>query len=192
MKKNFTLIAAAALAFAAQAAPVVTYNGEALENGQTVKFDSKNIEEKVPGIIYAFEEHFTITGAVPMTLNATANTDKLAFCTTKNCFSFFPNMLGTGFEATAPVEQSPEDLKVDATFEGEAGMPNNVAYINFSLTDADGANFKFRLELDAKSAGVEGIAADSETVAYDIAGRRVQGELPAGLYIVNGKKVLVK
>lgn len=192
MKKNFTLFAALGLALAAQAAPVVTYNGETLENNQTVQFSRDNIKEEVPGVIFAFEEHFTITGAAPMSMRATANSDELAFCTTKNCFNFFPNTLGTGYEATAPIEQSPEDLKVDATFMGESEIPQNPLYITFTITDANNEVFKFRMELDASNSGVDAIVADNETVAYDIAGRRIQGTLSSGLYIINGKKVIVK
>lgn len=192
MKKNFTLFAALGLALAAQAAPVVTYNGENIADGETVKFGRENIEEKIPGYLFAFEEHFTITGATPMTLNATSNTDKLAFCTSENCFSFFPNGLLPVFETSAPINVSPEDLKVDGTFEGEANLPQTPFTINFSLTDANGDTFKFNIELSTGDSGVEGIVADAETTVYDIAGRQVKGNLPAGLYIVNGKKVLVK
>ena len=41
---------------------------------------------------------------------------------------------------------------------------------------------------------INGVAADKtvNTAVYDLSGRRVYGKLPKGVYIMNGKKVVVK
>ena len=61
------------------------------------------------------------------------------------------------------------------------------AYLN--VTNAAGVAFN-----GSTPTAINGVAADkvADTVVYDLSGRRVYGKLQKGLYIMNGKKVVVK
>ena len=51
----------------------------------------------------------------------------------------------------------------------------------------------FPLSLDGDVAGIrkEKLDVNNQPI-YDLSGRKVNGQLPKGIYIVNGKKVMVK
>lgn len=49
----------------------------------------------------------------------------------------------------------------------------------------------YMISLSLKSTGIETITTNAETVIYDLAGRRV-AKMEKGIYIVNGKKVVIK
>lgn len=88
------------------------------------------------------------------------------------------------------------------TAEGKYGIDNNNmlhkggasatidafhAYLN--VTNAAGVAFN-----DSTPTAINGVTADKvvNTAVYDLSGRRVYGKLQKGLYIMNGKKVVVK
>lgn len=80
-----------------------------------------------------------------------------------------------------------------AEMDGTAFLNNaNKAYLPASEvpTAAQGANgFKFRFE----TTGIEGVSAvKGEKVIFDLAGRKLNDMSAPGIYIVNGKKVMVK
>lgn len=68
--------------------------------------------------------------------------------------------------------------------------------IEYTLYDKDGENlYDGTVSLIGNhGTGIEAIASDSKDVkVYDLLGRKVSGEkLPAGIYVINGKKVIVK
>ena len=76
---------------------------------------------------------------------------------------------------------------------------SNTAFLNNShkaylpMTDGvNAASYSFRFEGDGTT-GVENVEVENEVkVIYDLAGRRVEAITAPGIYIVNGKKVLVK
>lgn len=89
-------------------------------------------------------------------------------------YEFEPTLLSVG--------QLPEALKVGDTVKVKFGFANNtkVAMFNVTINITDGT-------------GVEAIANDGIKTVYNMQGMRVNSEnLPAGLYIINGKKVAVK
>ena len=47
------------------------------------------------------------------------------------------------------------------------------------------------VKLVTEGEGIDNIAVDADTVIYDLSGRRVT-EMTEGIYIVNGKKVVVE
>ena len=77
-------------------------------------------------------------------------------------------------------------------------VPANRAYLPIDLSDAGVKSFSLSFEDDAT--GIESIGNETmrngehEKVVYNLAGQRVSvgSVLPKGLYIVNGKKVMVK
>ena len=60
-----------------------------------------------------------------------------------------------------------------------------------SDTDAQHDWYITEVEKDDLDTNIDAIVTDAETVIYDLLGRRVE-KMEKGLYIVNGKKVLVK
>ena len=59
------------------------------------------------------------------------------------------------------------------------------------LPKGDAAAPALRIRLAGEETGIEQIAGDAELVIYDLAGRRVE-KMEKGIYIVNGKKVVIK
>ena len=53
-------------------------------------------------------------------------------------------------------------------------------------------SFRFEGEDEENTTGIEVVENVNENVIYDLAGRRVSEITAPGIYIVNGKKVLVK
>lgn len=113
------------------------------------------------------------------------------------------NLLKGSVEATNITEEAYVLAKVDGEvgfykaqmnqLEGTAFKNNaNKAYLPVSALPAavQGANgFKFRFE----TTGVEGVqVAQGKKVIFDLSGRKVNDMTAPGVYIVNGKKVLVK
>ena len=77
---------------------------------------------------------------------------------------------------------------------GTAFLNNaNKAYLPVSALPTSAQNAK-ALKFDFGTTGVEGVKVEAEgkKVIYDLSGRRVNDMTAPGLYIVNGKKVLVK
>ena len=129
-----------------------------------------------------------------------ANTPFLAeFLGDKNELSFSdktiavtPESLGTDFVG----------VYVPQKAEGKYGIDNN-GKLHKGGADATIAAFHAYLNVTAPlgvafngstPTAINGVAADkvADTAVYDLSGRRVYGKLQKGLYIVNGKKVVVK
>ena len=65
---------------------------------------------------------------------------------------------------------------------------------NKQLTATAGAS-GFELVIDGESTGIESLSpalSKGEGVVYDLQGRRVTGQCKRGIYIVNGKKTIIK
>ena len=85
--------------------------------------------------------------------------------------------------------------KATTTGQAEGTFLNNAgkAYLPVSAlpTTAQGAaSFSFRFE--GGTTGISEVKTENEKAIYDLTGRRVEAITEAGIYIVNGKKVLVK
>lgn len=72
---------------------------------------------------------------------------------------------------------------------GGAGAYVNAFHAYLNVKDPAGVAFN-----GSTPTAINGVAADkvADTAVYDLSGRRVYGKLQKGLYIVNGKKVVVK
>ena len=98
------------------------------------------------------------------------------------------------FEAVAKIKSTcliVEEIKevegVDA--KGVACNENYVAFIN----NDDTTQYFSMYGADILTNSIESVAVETEnTVIYDLTGRRVENIANAGIYIVNGKKVVVK
>ena len=71
------------------------------------------------------------------------------------------------------------------------GFDINVKYGDSKTKNFSGINYTW--VVSEAATGIENVAEDAENkVVYDILGRRVENITKSGIYIVNGKKVLVK
>lgn len=106
-----------------------------------------------------------------------------------------PKTLGDGFVGVYAPQSAKDMYGIDdkgLIHKGGAGATIAAfhAYLNFTGSAAPAA-VAFN---DSTPTAINGVAADKtdNTAVYDLSGRRVYGKLQKGLYIVNGKKVVVK
>ncbi len=196
------------MAVASTYAFTVTFNGKPVDNGGTVTVgaDAFTLVEKVPGKVYSMDAKAEVLvsgadGIVSMT--ATSKTGKIQLCGLgSSCYSFYkendsdplyimniPN-IGAGLEA-------------HLSFNKVTEVPKEINDANITLTDSKGTQFKFTFVYDTESeAGIENVAADATLgyTVYTLTGVKILEtadksqvvNLPAGLYIINGKKVIIK
>lgn len=132
-----------------------------------------------------------------------ANTPFLAeFLGDKNELSFSdktiavtPESLGTKFEGVYVPQNAEGKYGIDGEGKLHKGGATATidafhAYLNVTGSAAPAA-VAFN---DSTPTAINGVAADkvADTAVYDLSGRRVYGKLQKGLYIMNGKKVVVK
>ena len=70
----------------------------------------------------------------------------------------------------------------------------NKAYLSYEKPAAPIAAFSFRGIIGGGTTEIEDVESESEEVKaiYDLQGRKLNAATESGLYIINGKKVLVK
>lgn len=103
-----------------------------------------------------------------------------------------PESLGTDFVGVYAKTDANGKYGINA--EGKLQKGGTDAYVNafhayLNVKDPAGVAFN-----GSTPTAINGVAADKtvNTAVYDLSGRRVYGKLQKGLYIVNGKKVVVK
>lgn len=103
-----------------------------------------------------------------------------------------PKTLGTDFVGVYTRENVADKYGIDKNGDLHKGAPD--AYVNpfhayLNVEAPTGVAFD-----GSTVTAINGIAADkvADTAVYDLSGRRVYGKLNKGLYIMNGKKVVVK
>ena len=83
---------------------------------------------------------------------------------------------------------------VDAIY--EAGTYSLIIPVGIFINVEDGSSFvgdSFVFTVDGSLSGIGAVGAeDGEQVVFDVIGRRVKEITNKGIYIVNGKKILVK
>lgn len=103
-----------------------------------------------------------------------------------------PESLGTDFVGVYAKTDANGKYGINA--EGKLQKGGTDAYVNafhayLNVKDPAGVAFN-----GSTPTAINGVAADkvADTAVYDLSGRRVYGKLQKGLYIMNGKKVVVK
>lgn len=103
-----------------------------------------------------------------------------------------PTVLGKDFVGV--YAKTPAKDKYGINKEGKLQKGGEGAYVNafhayLNVTDPVSVAFN-----GSTPTAINGVAADkvADTAVYDLSGRRVYGKLQKGLYIMNGKKVVVK
>lgn len=168
---------------------VVTINGMSTQQRATI-----NVDEKIDGtytlslnnFMLANEEDVISVGNIVLHNIATENVDGVQNFATKQDIVITEGSI----EAEEWLGPMLGDVPVDMT--GKMTEYKLYCNIDIDMTAMLGQtiNVKFGQE---DLAGIEGITAENGTdVIYDITGRRIETVTAAGIYIVNGKKTLVK
>ena len=168
---------------------VVTINGMATQQRTTI-----NVDEKVDGtytlslnnFMLSSEDAIIPVGNIVLHNIATENVDGVQNFATKQDIVITEGSI----EAEEWLGPMLGDVPVDMT--GKMTEYKLYCNIDIDMTAMQGQtiNVKFGQE---DLAGIEGITAENGTdVIYDITGRRIETVTAAGIYIVNGKKTLVK
>lgn len=155
------------------ATQVATYEG--CEVGKTANF---NIVDKVEA-------------NTPFLTKDAAKADVLNFNKTKEIAATSTD-LGTGFVGVYAKTSAKDMYGINK--EGKLQKGGEGAYVNafhayLNVENPAGVAFN-----GSTPTAINGVAADkvANTAVYDLSGRRVYGKLQKGLYIMNGKKVVVK
>lgn len=202
MKKIFTLLSFTLFAMSASAI-TVTLDGKPVEKGSTVTVgsDAFTLVDKVPGKIYSMDAEFDfyVSGGSNLSLRATSATDNISICTLGGqCFPFNP----AGDGSYAMNMNFTEGFDIKLSYSQVTEVPAEIHSTDVTITSSDG-EFKFTFVFDTtSSAGVGSILTDhngSYTV-YSLLGNLVLKttekseiySLPKGIYIVNGKKIIVR
>ena len=156
---------------------------------QVAKFDSYNKAAKIAN----FKTAADVAANTPfLTMDVAEDkvTDVLNFG--EKSIVATPESLGTDFVGVYAKTDANGKYGINA--EGKLQKGGTDAYVNafhayLNVKDPAGVAFN-----GSTPTAINGVAADKtvNTAVYDLSGRRVYGKLQKGLYIVNGKKVVVK
>ncbi|MDE5653344.1 MAG: hypothetical protein K2I48_07755 [Muribaculaceae bacterium] len=204
MKKIFTAFAAiACCALAANAEVTMTLaDGTPVSNGETLtttEFHDQSIPQigmiRIEGKIQV-----NVDGVAPINVAIKASSDGFFFCPVgQNCYTFQPE--GDYFVAAGSLTDNSNIVPVEMVY-SETPVPAEVNWLEATFTDATGSEFVAKFAFDSNEyAGIEEIIGEAANVTvYDLSGVQILDNapaealstLPAGLYIVNGKKVALK
>lgn len=204
MKKIFTAFAAiACCALAANAEVTMTLaDGTPVSNGETLtttEFTDQSIPQiGLTRIVGQIDVH--VEGVAPIQVVLKANSGDIQFCPTGyGCINTFPE--GDYYVGEGTMTNNSYTIPVDITY-NETPVPAEVNWIEATFTDATGSEFVAKFVFDTNEyAGIEEIIGEAANVTvYDLSGVQILDNapaealstLPAGLYIVNGKKVALK
>ncbi|MCH5346762.1 MAG: hypothetical protein J1E63_06605 [Muribaculaceae bacterium] len=200
MKKIITSIAAALCLLSANAI-TVTHDGKTVENGATITVGADGFEviEKVPGVLYSVkaEEIFNVTGATNLSLTATSATQDITICALSGeCYT----LMGEDGNYSLTMPSFNDGMTVDLEYNRTTEVPKEIHSVDITITSSD-APFKMTVVFDTvNNAGVGNIASDTagSYTVYNLNGVKVLettdkaavNNLPAGVYVVNGTKVI--
>lgn len=184
----------------------VSHDGKTVENGSTITFNSDafKTEELVPGALYliAAKEEFLVTGASNLSLTATSASQAITICElgeNGNCYTFG----GENGNYSISIPSFTNGVTVDLeSFNTSTEIPKAINSTEITINSTD-APFKFTVVFDTETqSGISNVSVNSSNcyTVYNLNGVKVLdtkakndiNKLPAGLYLVNGKKVLVK
>ncbi|MDE6811590.1 MAG: hypothetical protein K2J15_04490 [Muribaculaceae bacterium] len=212
MKKIYTLFAALGLcAMSASAAITVTLeNGAPVSNGETITVTAEQFEHQfIPSILdnWMGKVDVKVDGVAPIEVSLLSTSGNIQFCPVgQNCYTLFPSLVG--FTGSGVLTNNVTSIPVDMNYQNydfdnpQTELPAGKETLTANFKDATGAEFTVKFVFDSNTdSGVDAIAdADGTVTVYSIAGVCVLnkaeasalGSLPAGLYIVNGRKMAVK
>lgn len=203
MKKIFTLLFVALCAISASAI-TVTFNGKTIENGGTVVVgpEAFKLVQKGPFTAMEAESDIYVSGSTHLSLYATSATTDIKICEISStgaagqCYDW----MGTTSPYTLTINSLADAFKIDLSFNRVSEVPKVTHSVDITINSNE-APFNFKFVYDC-TAGISGVGNDFNGVytVYSIVGIKVLEttdkdeirNLPAGLYIVNGEKVIVR
>lgn len=209
MKKFYAILSALLLCGASSQAAInvsLVKSGDPVEDGATLTVNKDEFTHLYyPGILdkWTGQIDVNVVSDAPTQVKLSASCGSIMFCPVgENCYTL--SQVGPFYSGSGTLSSSNIDIPIDINYYdcGE-NLPEANEYINVRLTDKSGATFSFKVVFDSTNdAAVEGIEddADASYDVYTVAGLQVVKDasveavkaLPAGLYIVNGKKVIIK
>lgn len=169
---------------------VLPFEATATELGasKVAKFTSYNAAEKTAN----FETVATVAANTPFLTMGAAKADNLTF--TNKAIDANIDNLGTDFVGVYAPTSGKGKYGINEA--GNLQMGGEKAIVDaFHAYLYVAGSVPARIALNGSTlTAINGIVADKvvDTAVYDISGRRVYGKLHKGLYIINGKKVVVK
>ncbi|WP_308231166.1 hypothetical protein [uncultured Prevotella sp.] len=141
------------------------------------------------GNVANFETAKSVAANTPFLTTDAKEASKLTF--TNKSIVATPETLGTNFVGVYTRTNAEGKFGIDE--KGNLHKGGAGAYVNpfHAYLNVEGVT---SVAFDGSVTAINNIAADkvANTAVYDLSGRRVNGKLQKGLYIMNGKKVVVK
>ena len=141
------------------------------------------------GNVANFETVESVVANTPFLTTDAKEASELTF--TNKVIVATPETLGTDFVGVYTRTNAEDKYGIDE--KGNLHKGGADAYVNpfHAYLNVDGVT---SVAFDGSVTAINNIAADkvANTAVYDLSGRRVNGKLQKGLYIMNGKKVVVK
>lgn len=141
------------------------------------------------GNVANFETVESVVANTPFLTTDTKEASELTF--TNKVIVATPETLGTDFVGVYTRTNAEDKYGIDE--KGNLHKGGADAYVNpfHAYLNVEGVT---SVAFDGSVTAINNIAADkvANTAVYDLSGRRVNGKLQKGLYIMNGKKVVVK
>lgn len=206
MKKIYAALATLLLgAASSQAAITVTLeDGTPVADGETIIVDRDAFTHTYwEGLIDEWKGKIDINveSTTPTQVKLTGTNMNIMFCPVgENCYTLFETTPGV-FEGDGTLRNSPIKIAVDINYYdcGE-NLPQETNSLQAVFIDSANEKYVVNFIFDTKDSGVDGIGNDDLVNAYSIAGYKVLDaapadalrSLPAGLYIVNGKKTIIR
>lgn len=206
--KNFLTAIAALLAVFSANALTVTYEGKPVTEGQVITFGQSDFSQQapVPVLPWNCKVDFEVTSGNDYTLSGRFN----ASAKSENgqqrlelCGSSCPDPVIQGeYGIYAPANWNNGKFDANMIYPGSTGVLKELNWIEITVAQA-GETLNFKVVFDTRdNAGINDVVVDAQgkIVVYTINGIKALettdkaeiNNLPAGLYIANGVKVLVK
>lgn len=196
----------AAGATVSQAAVSIKCNGEEIpSDGKVTVYASDFKDEGFPEIglnRWVGGMMIEVSGDSSLEASLVSNTQDMQFCPVgQSCFTLFAD--GDVYTGSGVINANPGEVEVHVVYSGmNLELPKVVSWLDVTIKDGSGDSKKVRLEFDTlNDSGVAEIITDSDSCdVYNLSGVKVLEKadaasvdtLPAGIYIVNGKKICVK
>lgn len=206
MKKIYTLISLLSLCWMSVSAITVSViGGGPVADGETITVSRDQfVHQYIPGIMdkWIGKVDIKVEGAAPIAVSLRGTSGDIQFCPIgQNCYTWSSLLPGV-FTAKGELSNNVNEIPVDMNyFELGDNLPEETQTMTATFTDAT-STFSLTVLFDTNvDSGVESVwAAEGKVTAYSISGVRVldnadpeaMKSLPAGLYIVNGKKTVIK
>lgn len=186
MKKSLLTILAFSMAALANAGISVDYKGANVPDGSVVELGKEVFNDL--GGMYEIGEHFTITGATPMTISVSSDSKDFTYCTTQCYMLKGPDANGK-YTHSSTITNSPQDLALDAYFY-DPEIPAVDKSITFKLI-SDDEEMTFTVRLNTTGSAVKEMIHAAKSVTFKGNRLYLNSDNASGyaIYGISGKAV---